>query len=322
MPPPSKPPPFRAAEPKYGRSFDPWNSVALGHQRAETKGPQGWRENRTWKLQNQLAGGNAGGDRLSDAVGAGSEDFDEELGVLVPKEVRARAANSVMDMLRRPGTMSRCGSDGGGGGSGDDGRRSSDSRRQLESMPPDEKKKKSDDKNQGDLDNETTTTTAAEGEAEQTPREQEDAVSETAKPGGGSNQKASNSNSSKIKIFDGLVVYINGSTHPLVSDHKLKRVLAENGARMSIHLGRRQVTHVILGKPSGPSGGAGGGLAGGKLEKEIRRVGGCGVKYVGVEWVLESIKAGRRLPETRFANLRVASKGQPSVYGAFSKAAP
>jgi hypothetical protein len=64
-------------------------------------------------------------------------------------------------------------------------------------------------------------------------------------------------------IFDGLVVYINGSTHPLISDHKLKHILSENGAKLSIHLGRRQVTHVILGRPSGAKGlGAGGGLAG------------------------------------------------------------
>lgn len=33
--------------------------------------------------------------------------------------------------------------------------------------------------------------------------------------------------------------------------------------------------------------------------------------------VLESIKAGKRLPEARFANLKVASKGQQSVYGLF-----
>lgn len=91
-------------------------------------------------------------------------------------------------------------------------------------------------------------------------------------------------NSHTKGIFDGLVIYINGSTHPIVSDHRLKQLLAENGARLSCHLGRRQVTHVILGKPSGNGTGAGGGLAGGKLEKEIRRIGGCGVKYVGVEW--------------------------------------
>jgi hypothetical protein len=81
-------------------------------------------------------------------------------------------------------------------------------------------------------------------------------------------------------IFDGLVVFVNGSTFPLVSDHKLKHLLTENGAQMSLHLGRRRVTHVILGR----SAAGGGGLAGGKLDKEIKKVGGAGVKFVGVEW--------------------------------------
>jgi hypothetical protein len=116
-------------------------------------------------------------------------------------------------------------------------------------------------------------------------------------------------------IFDGLVIYINGSTHPIISDHKLKHTLAENGARLSLHLGRRQITHVILGRPSGSGTGAGGGLSGTKMEKEIRRVGGCGVKYVGIEWVLESIKSGKRLCEAEFSNLKIAAKGQQSVYG-------
>ena len=35
--------------------------------------------------------------------------------------------------------------------------------------------------------------------------------------------------------------------------------------------------------------------------------------------VLESLKAGVRLPEARFANLSVASKGQRSVLGTFSR---
>ena len=85
-------------------------------------------------------------------------------------------------------------------------------------------------------------------------------------------------------LFDGCVVYVNGSTHPLISDHKLKRILSEHGARMSIHLARRQVTHVILGRPKTAARGAGGGLAGNKLEREIRRIGGCSVKYVEVDW--------------------------------------
>jgi hypothetical protein len=36
--------------------------------------------------------------------------------------------------------------------------------------------------------------------------------------------------------------------------------------------------------------------------------------------VLESIKAGKRLPEARFANLKIAARRQQSVLGAFSKA--
>jgi hypothetical protein len=119
-------------------------------------------------------------------------------------------------------------------------------------------------------------------------------------------------------IFDGVVIYLNGSTHPLISDHRLKHVLGEHGGRMSSHLGRRKVTHVILGRPAGAGYGSGGGLAGGKLQREIAKTGGAAVKYVGVEWVLESIKAGKRLPEARFAHLKMASKGQQSVYGLYS----
>ena len=76
-----------------------------------------------------------------------------------------------------------------------------------------------------------------------------------------------------------------------ISDHKLKHLLAENGARVSIHRRRRQVTHVVLVKScdgsttgSGTGSGARGGLAVFKIKKETGKVGGCGVKYVGVEW--------------------------------------
>lgn len=171
-------------------------------------------------------------------------------------------------------------------------------------------------------------------------------------------------------IFAGLTVYINGSTAPLVSDHRLKQLLAEEGARLSLHLGRRAVTHVILGKPNHRVGGSGsdkmvakdgegrdrgwcgGGLAGGKLDREIRRIRGEGVRFVGVEWyairyallqgfwdsrlrwlcemlthlpclcdrVLESIRAGKRLPEARFATLKMSAAGQGSVYHEFAAA--
>jgi hypothetical protein len=35
--------------------------------------------------------------------------------------------------------------------------------------------------------------------------------------------------------------------------------------------------------------------------------------------ILESLKLGKRLPETQFTNLKLAAKGQQSVYGMFKK---
>ena len=43
------------------------------------------------------------------------------------------------------------------------------------------------------------------------------------------------------------------------------------------------------------------------------------MKYVGVEWVLESIKAGTRLREAGFAGVSTAPSGVKSVYGMFKK---
>jgi hypothetical protein len=139
------------------------------------------------------------------------------------------------------------------------------------------------------------------------------------------------------QIFAGLCFFTNGSTAPLVSDHKLKHILAAHGASCSITLGRRSVTHVILGTTSA-QGGAGGGLAATKIQKEIARSGGKVVKFVTVEWydslqsvatqvacedgdltnanrVLESIKAQRRLSESHFSSVTLARKGQNSVFG-------
>jgi NAD-dependent DNA ligase len=89
------------------------------------------------------------------------------------------------------------------------------------------------------------------------------------------------------KILKGTTIYINGSTMPHISDHKLKSLLVSHGAEIAIALSRKTVTHVIIGKPNGGPGsraGAGGGLAAGKLQREISRGGWRGVKVVGVEW--------------------------------------
>lgn len=115
------------------------------------------------------------------------------------------------------------------------------------------------------------------------------AVNATAAPAGtatiSENQFTSPAPARKRKMFHGLHFYINGSTAPLVSDHRLKQLLVQHGAGICISLARRTVTHVILGTPNGGvGGGAGGGLSARKMQKEIKRMGGCGVKYVGVEW--------------------------------------
>ncbi|KAJ5178880.1 hypothetical protein N7492_002090 [Penicillium capsulatum] len=129
--------------------------------------------------------------------------------------------------------------------------------------------------------------------------------------------------SSTSTIFSGTTIFINGSTLPQISDIKLRHLLIAHGARLSISMARKSVSHVIVGKPitPGSSGahGAGGGLAARKLQQEIARGGYKGVKIVGVDWVLESIKVGKRVAESRFAVVHTAGKGQKSVASMFGR---
>lgn len=239
----------------------------------------------------QYTGGPGGGKRVSDTVGEGSRDWDPQAEALITPEMQSRARRSVLDMLANPGAMKRPAS--------------------SSSSPPFVSTSASVTAATGSHSGRARSLSPKHMTAEErlmARREEEDAAREQARQ--------------PRRIFDGVVIYLNGSTHPLISDHKLKHVLAENGGSMYSHLGRRKVTHVILGRPAASgygSGGAGGGLAGGKLQREISKIGGPAVKYVGVQWVLESIKAGKRLPEARFVDLKVASKGQQSVYGLYSK---
>lgn len=281
MAPAPKPSLPAAAKPRFGAAFDPWNSSSSGHQRPENNpgGGTGWRTSRGLKLNAQLgtaAGAadkngainrnNTGGERMSDTWGRGSEDWDDELGTIVPRGLRARRGRTVADFLTKPGRMSQCtasssSSAPAGSSSGSKG----------EETLMDEKEGEEEEDEEEDRE-----TTAGHNDIGAT-RE------EIAVP------KAR-------ALFDGVVVYVNGSTYPLVSDHRLKQLLVGNGAALSLHLGQRRVTHVILGKPtrsslssssSGPgrsAGRGGGGLAGGKMEKEIRKVHGVGIKFVGVEW--------------------------------------
>ena len=98
--------------------------------------------------------------------------------------------------------------------------------------------------------------------------------------------KGKPSNDNKKHLFAGTTIFVNGSPMPLISDHKLKHLLVSHGANLSLSLSRKSVTHVIVGRPSSSTvagKGAGGGLAAGKLHKEIERYG-RQVKVVYAEW--------------------------------------
>ncbi|KAH7026162.1 uncharacterized protein B0I36DRAFT_330013 [Microdochium trichocladiopsis] len=322
----AKPPtPTKAAEPVLSRTFDPWNSSATGHQRAENRlgGSTGWRNSRNSKLMTQYASRGTGGQRISDSVGAGSQDYDQESQQLVRPEARLRARHSVLSMLAKPGSMKVAEREFVASAAHRSvlpvagTARSASSYASSPLLQSALRPVGSRDLRSQDVDMASPYPMTAEDRLAAA-RKAEDEESEARRADG----------SDRPGLFSGVVVYVNGNTHPHVSDHRLKQLLAEHGGRMSMHLGRRKVTHVILGRPTasslfgGGGGGAGGGLAGGKLQREIQKVGGCAVKYVGVEWVLESIKAGKRLPEARFANLKVAPKSQQSVYGLCPKVVP
>ncbi|RPA93695.1 hypothetical protein L873DRAFT_1815393 [Choiromyces venosus 120613-1] len=136
----------------------------------------------------------------------------------------------------------------------------------------------------------------------------------------------------KKKIFAGCTIYVNGSTASLISDVELKRVLVANGAAVSTVMSRKGVSHVVLAKPvdglgnsgrggaGGGRGGIGGGLAAGKLQKEVSTKKVYGVRYVRVEWVLESIAAEKRLAESKYPVLSFRS-GNASLDNMFAKKA-
>lgn len=244
MSPPPNAPLSQISAARRQRPWDPWNSSATGHQRAETQAGTGWRQSRSRKLNSQFrAGDGSGGARLSDTWGAGARDSGASLG----QQARGGTGKkSVMDMLTRPGLM----------------------RQTLDSSLTKGSEAEDDDQT---MDSKSRLT------AEEALMEQRRLQDE---------EKETEAQDNPRKLFDGVTVYVNGSTFPLVSDHRLKQLITENGGIMSLHLGRRKVTHVIVGRPNGSrrGDGTGGGLAAGKLDREIRRIGGCGVRFVGVEW--------------------------------------
>ena len=292
----------KAAQPtRFGNVFDAWNSSSTGHQRPDASlgGTTAWKVSKTYKLGAQFKDGNGGGGRrIADAVGAGAD-------INSTPDCRTKGQRTLWDV---------CGLNGNGK------RTRSESLRVTKRPRITLEEVKSRMEHQGDSyvkKRETISSIGLQRSSELRTVKTDD-VQDT----------VSSTLPSKLQIFRNCTIYINGSTHPHISDHALRRQLAAHGASLSIGLARRSVTHVVLGTPNksvprdcgvGAGAGAGGGLAAGKMQKEIMNK--RNVKYVGVQWALESMAAGRKLGEARFEVVRVGGVGQGSVREVFGRGA-
>lgn len=292
--------------------FDPFNSSATGHQRAENKlsGSTSWRDSRHCKLKQQFSSGAGGGKRVSDSVGAGSKDFGRD----------GRTENGGFEKgapgLRTGGQQSLWATMSVKK-EGDETNERPSKRVKTEDSPPPSTKvvnpftpfRREDGKIR-----ETSWTSPSDllEPIDPLPSSEE---SHTSQPKLEESEKADPP--PPPQIFSSLTFYINGSTYPL-SDHALKHLISSHGGNMSIALGRKTVTHVILGKPnSSGNGGSGGGLAGSKIQKEISSMRGKGIKFISADWVSESVKAGKRLPESKFVGMNLAPKGVSGIKSMF-----
>ncbi|KAJ5668869.1 hypothetical protein N7462_009939 [Penicillium macrosclerotiorum] len=317
-PPPAPPRPPLKQTPQNHQIFDPWNSASTGHQRAENpySNTTAWRDTRAHKLARQLRGGDCNEDS-EDGVRT-AQAFDGTCGLVSPtrdegrvvkggewrwvsEEEAKRARLGVRDIRCFMGVGKRR---AGGDLEGQTGKKAKSTGDRLERASA----------FKSGIAASLTSAVSSSASSSSEPDAKAMApntVQEKSKP---DSQSAAASVST---LFAGTTIYVNGSTLPQISDHKLKQLLVSHGAKVSIAMARRSVSHVVIGQPSGIGQGAGGGLAARKLQQEIERGGWKGVKVVGVDWVLESIKAGKRLAESRFAAMHVAPKGQRSVAGMF-----
>lgn len=270
--------------------FDPFNSSSTGHQRAENRlsGSTSWRDSRMNKLTHQFGdrSGHGGDIHTSDLVGARSvnlgKDWEKENGDWEKGApgLRTKAWQDIRSFM----TGSK--------------------KRPID--PKDEEKVQMKRQRRGSQSDNYPRNTIPEislpaAEPETNVDQASDHLVTTAKQ--------------PSQIFRGLTMYVNGSTAPLVSDHQIKQLFVQHGGNSAFALGRRSVTHVIIG------GTCGGGLASGKINKEVTTIGGKGIKYVTAQWVLCSIEKGIRQPESRYVpenlSTKVAGHGQRTVKMAF-----
>ncbi|KAJ3363667.1 hypothetical protein GGF32_003703 [Allomyces javanicus] len=110
----------------------------------------------------------------------------------------------------------------------------------------------------------------------------------------------------RSKIFAGLVFSINGYTGPDVGDLKLRRLIVEHGGHLRFHFAVSRTTHVIATS-----------LAGSKSHQALttrrtssRSAVNRACVFVTPTWILDSIAAGRRLPEADYLVVRDQTLGR------------
>jgi hypothetical protein len=324
-----KPPNHKGKAAKPSRAiFDPFNSSATGHQRAENRlgGSTSWRDSRSLKLRQQFVSGSGGGKRVSDTVGAGSLDFgrdgrtesggwsDGAKGLRTGVQTSLWESMKVEKDVERPAKKIKV---------------EDDATRVVNAFTP---VKKADGSyretswtsheaspshllSPWDVDDELSSSLFDEHLIQAV----EDVEEKTKSTAAELPSLTSPTTPTYPQIFSNLTFYINGSTAPHISDHKLKHLLSLHGGNLSISLGRKSVTHVIIGKPGSAGEGCGGGLAGTKIQKEVSRQRGKALHFVTAEWVVQSAKAGKRLAESRLKGMKLAPKGVGGIAGMFAK---
>jgi hypothetical protein len=316
--------------------FDPYNSSSTGHQRAENRlsGSTSWRDSRTYKLAHQLSdtSGRGGDQHLSDLVGAGSEDFgkdgrkengDWEVGA---PGLREKGWRDIRDLMAGPSKRKIGALNDASEPKAENNAGEPTSIKRCKSDPsPGEVPEVMEAVDQSQSDNDALPFSSAQPPRKTSQPSQErvhskdsdNAMSATKRNEESRTTQRSPGTIRRPQIFRGLTIYLNGTTAPLVSDHKLKQLFAQHGGNAAIALGRRTVTHVIIGESCG------GGLASTKFQKEIKTVGGKGIMFVTPQWVLDSVERGIRQQEARYApkNVmgRIGGSRQPSVLGRFTK---
>ncbi|KAL2832994.1 BRCT domain-containing protein [Aspergillus cavernicola] len=303
-------------------TLDPWNTTSTGHQRSESNPGTAWQRTREAKLAQQFRTGDCTlNSFVSNKTRSGSGNGTQNERVYEKGEWEwdwggdARGGRG-HDGRSNTSTSTRKGGKGGIRGELDSKQRDIRSMMRVKKASvggPSLLQEKGGEKEKARDDNDGQSVSASRPELDLEPgplifedKLQFQTQRLTPKPDPQSQPQPPPQTNSitapESSILHGATIYINGQTTPQISDHKLKSLIVAHGATLALSLSRR-VTHIIIGKPnSGPGcGGAGGGLAAGKLHREIQRGGWRGMKIVGVDWVLECIKMGKRVPETRFA---------------------